>query len=364
MYDVVVVGGGVIGLSIALELRPHNSVLLIDRADTGKGASWAAAGMLSPQSEADADDAFFQLCMQSLRLFPQWAAALLSASGIDPECDNSGLIVLASADSDLRILEARCRWQKDAGFKAEMLDPDGVRQLEPAVTLNQCGGLLLPAEFQVHPRSLAASLRAACERAKVVIRTHKEVDAVVTDGARVSGVRVGNETVAARQVVIAGGVWSSSIEGLSPQIPLAPRKGQILSVAAPARMFRHMLRWAHSYFVPRRTGELVIGATNEDVGFDRTLTPAGVGRLLAEAQQISSHVGSFPIREMWTGLRPATPDSWPVLGASSVDRLFYATGHYRNGILLAPITASIICALLRGKSPPVPIDAFSPARFA
>jgi glycine oxidase len=132
---------------------------------------------------------------------------------------------------------------------------------------------------------------------------------------------------------------------------------------APPNAFHHMIRCGHSYFVPRRDGELVVGATNEDAGFDRSLTPAGVGRLLMDAQHISSYVGSYPIKETWTGLRPATPDGLPVLGESAVEGLLYATGHYRNGILLAPITAAIISAIQRGNPPFVSIDAFSPSRF-
>ncbi len=363
MYDVVVVGGGVIGLSIARELRASSSVLIIERDLTGQGTSWAAAGMLSPQSEADADDPFFQLCMRSLGMFSAWADEIRASSQVDPECDKTGLLVLASSEADVAILRARYDWQHAAGFPVQMLEPWEVRQREPLITVDVHGALFLPSDYQVAPRPLVEALRVDCLDQNVEVRTHTIVEAVVSENGRATGVRIGDETIEARSIVIAGGVWSASIHGLSPRIPLSPRKGQILSLTAPSGAFSHMIRWSHSYFVPRRDGELIVGATNENAGFDRTLTPAGVGRLLTEAQQISSHVGSYPIRETWTGLRPATPDGWPVIGPSDIEGLFYATGHYRNGILLAPITAAIVASLIRGEPSPVPIAAFAPGRF-
>src|SRR5207247_6663469 len=149
---------------------------------------------------------------------------------------------------------------------------------------------------------------------------------------------------------------------LKPRIPISPRKGQILSLAMPAGAFRRMIRWGHSYFVPRSIGELIVGATNEDVGFESSVTPAGLGRLLADAQAISSHVGTYPILETWTGLRPATPDGLPILGPAARPGVYYAAGHYRNGILLAPITASIIRDLVENRRPAVSIDAYAPSR--
>jgi glycine/D-amino acid oxidase-like deaminating enzyme len=148
-----------------------------------------------------------------------------------------------------------------------------------------------------------------------------------------------------------------------PRIPVVPRKGQILALEVKSPLFRTMIRWDHVYFVPRPGGELIVGATNEDAGFDRSITPAGVGRLLADAQQLSSHVGNLAIKEMWTGLRPATPDGLPVIGRAGVDGLIYATGHYRNGILLAPLTASAVGKILTSPGTPNPVQACSPRRF-
>ena len=177
-------------------------------------------------------------------------------------------------------------------------------------------------------------------------------------------VHLGQATLEASSIIVASGVWSAEIAGLDPPIPVYPRKGQILALSMPPGAFRRMIRWGNSYFMPRSPGELVVGATNEDTGFDLSNTPAGLGRLLNDAQQISSHVGTYPILETWTGLRPATPDGLPIIGPSAISGVYYATGHYRNGVLLAPITASIIADLIENRRPSIAIDSYSPSRFA
>jgi glycine oxidase len=255
-------------------------------------------------------------------------------------------------------------WQRAAGFAAELLSAEEVRELEPLLTLPLVGGVLMPSEHQVTPRSLLKSLRSACIARGVEIRTGCRVLEVMRSGNRVEGVRVDADHIPAGSVVIASGVWSGDIAGLDPPISLHPRKGQILALATRGQRFRRMIRWEHVYFAPRPGGELIVGATNEDAGFDRSLTPAGIGSLLAAAQELSSNTAGYPIAEMWTGFRPATPDGLPVIGRASLEGLFYAAGHYRNGILLAPITASIIAGAVGGKIPDLDLDAFAPARFA
>jgi glycine/D-amino acid oxidase-like deaminating enzyme len=246
------------------------------------------------------------------------------------------------------------------------LSAEDTLKLEPNITMPIAGALWLPGEQQVVPRKLTESLLQACAAGGVEIRSGQRVDKILARGGRVEGVSVGGENVSAGKVIVASGVWSPEIAGLDPLIPVYPRKGQIVSLAMPERLFNRMLRWGHAYAVPRHAesgGELVVGATNEDVGFDRSLTPAGIGSLLAEAQRVSSHTASWPILEMWTGFRPATPDERPVIGLSNIAGLIYATGHYRNGILLAPVTAAIVTALVTGGAPPLPLEAFSPSRF-
>jgi len=365
MHDVIIVGGGVIGLSIARELALHSkSVLLLDRGNTRDATSWAAAGMLAPQSETEIASAFFDLCMASARLYRDWTNHLHEESGIDPEFADSGLLFVASTEEGLCRLKRSLEWQQSMGLKGELLSPEATVQLEPHLTLSLTGAVFMPDECHVTPRRLLEALAGACAGKRVEIQTGVRVLEVLQAEGRVTGVRTPSEQFAAPNVVIASGVRSPEIQGISPAIPVSPRKGQILSLTSDARAFRHMIRWEHAYMVPRRSGDLIVGATNEDAGFDRSITPAGVGSLLQRAQQLSSHIADLPIGEIWTGLRPATPDGLPVIGKAGVEGLFYATGHYRNGILLAPITAVSVASVVENRTAPVLLDAFAPARFA
>jgi len=365
MHDVIIVGGGVIGLSIARALAAGGrNVLLLDRGNPRDAASWAAAGMLSAQSESEAPGPLFELCLASARLYPSWVRELHEESGVDPEYADSGLLFLASSEEALCRLQRMAEWQRAAGLQVERLTPAEVASLEPQLTLPIVGALHMPEDCHVTPRRLLEALTGACAVKRVDIRTGIRVLEIIREDTKACGIRTATESFRAPLIVIASGVRSAELSGLSPALPVSPRKGQILSLVSNPPAFTRMIRWDHAYMVPRRSGELVVGATNEDAGFDRSITPAGVGSLLERAQQLSAHVGALPINEMWTGLRPATPDGLPVLGKASIEGLIYATGHYRNGILLAPVTAAAVAALAENRSFPTPLDAFAPLRFA
>jgi glycine oxidase len=255
-------------------------------------------------------------------------------------------------------LRRRYEWQKEAGFDVQLLSSGEVSKLEPLLTAPVATAVFMPGERSVTPRRLVSALRESCLKRGVDMRLGLHVEEIAKNA-----IRVGHMTLEAEHIVVASGVWSAAFRGLNPPIPVYPRKGQILSLGMPAGAFRHMIRWGHSYFMPRLSGELVVGATNEDAGFDMSNTPAGLGRLLTEAQQISSHTGNYPILETWTGLRPATPDGLPILGPSAIPGVYYATGHYRNGVLLAPATAAIIGDLIRNGRTDQIIEPYSPSRF-
>jgi glycine oxidase len=318
--------------------------------------------MLAPQSEADLKDPLFDLCTISLHLYRDWASQLQEQTGVDPEYEEPGLLYLATSEKSLEVLKSRMIWQREAGFDSELVTPEGIRRMEPHLTLTVAGGVYMPGEYQVTPRRLIEALRAACQIRKVEIRKGFRVHEIIRQGDRVEGVRTDSGSIKADTIVIASGARSSEIAGLCPRLPITPRKGQILSLITPAPMFQRLIRWEHAYLMQRRGGELVVGATNEDAGFDRSLTPSGIGELLQRVQQLSSCTAKLAIREMWTGLRPSTPDGLPVLGNAG-NGLIYATGHYRNGILLAPVTASIVADLVMNRLSPIALQPYSPARF-
>jgi glycine oxidase len=283
-------------------------------------------------------------------LYEEFVRGLVDETGIDcGYSDNEGVLTLATTEEGASMLQRRAAWQQKAGFPVELLAADDVRKLEPLVTAPVQRALFTSRERSVAPRRLVNALRESCLNRGVDIETGVNVHSV--------------DQFKAPNIIVASGVWSGELKGLNPPIPVQPRKGQILSLATPSQPFKRMIRWQHTYFVPRGSGEMIVGATEENAGFDRSNTPAGIGQLLTEAQQISSHVGAYPILEMWSGLRPATPDDLPIIGPSSIPGVFYATGHYRNGVLLAPVTALIIADLVEKRKPSTSIDSFLPSRF-
>jgi len=363
-YDVIVVGGGAIGLAIARTMAEDRCVLLIERGSIGRESSWAAAGMLCPQSEAEEDDPLLRLSLRSLATYRTFAAELLEETGVDIEYHDEGVLVLASDPPQYENLRRRCEWQQRARLDATMLSAEDVRRREPRLTLDIEGAMFCPGDHQIRPRRLLEALWKSCAIRGVEILEDVPVEAVVSVANHVEGVRASSGSFAAPTVILAAGAWASEIDGMFPKIRMKPRKGQILSLEMPGATFRHLIRWGRLYFVPRRDGELVVGATNEDCGFDRRPTAAGLSALLVDAQRLSSDVGHYPILETWAGLRPTTEDGLPAIGASGVEGLFYALGHYRNGILLTPVTAKIIDALTRGDTPEEELSVFSPLRFS
>src|SRR5262249_16550220 len=283
------------------------------RGATGQGTSRAAAGMLTPLSEADDQGVFFQLSRVSLAMYDRFVEEIRNESGLDVCYSTEGLLFVASCEDSATTLRRRYDWQHRAGFKVDLLSGDEARKIEPLITAPVLTALFMPDERSVAPRRLVNALRESCFKRNVEIRTGVHVDAISPNTVHFAHTRM-----QASSIVVASGVWSSEFQGLMPRIPVLPRKGQILSLGMPPGAFRRMIRWNAAYFVPRNTGELVVGATNEDSGFDLSITAAGIARLLTDAQAISSHVGSYPILEAWTGLRPATPDELPILGPSDV----------------------------------------------
>jgi glycine oxidase len=363
--SIVIVGGGVIGLSIAraLALRGLKDILLIERAELGQEASFAAGGMLAPQVEADENDQFLKLGCSSRDLYPAFAASLLEETGVDVELDDTGTLYLAFNEAEQEEILHRFEWQTDAGLIVEKLSAAEARTLEPCIGSDACAALRFPHDIQVENRQLVKALVVACERLGVFLVTSTVVNALRIEGTKVSGVETSRGFVSTDRVVVAGGAWTSAIKGL-PDITIEPVRGQMLCFRPPERFTRHVIYSPRGYLVPRRDGRLLAGSTAELVGYDKSVTDKGLDQIRQHVAEISPHVLTFPIAESWAGLRPRAQDNLPVLGpCGEIGGLVYATGHFRNGILLAPITAELIAAAIVDRTMSPLITAFTPERF-
>lgn len=365
--DVVVVGGGLIGSAVAREVALRGlRVVLFDAGSEPERASWAAAGMLSPQAEADRADDFLDLLLHSRSLYPAFVADVERESGLPTGYRAEGTLVVALTREDEIELRRRLDWQRAAGLEVEWLERDEVLRVEPAIAPGLLGALRFAGDHQVDNRLLAVALRAAARRAGVVVRDGVRVTGLVSAGGRVAGVELeGGGRVAAGWVVVAGGIASGELQGLPRPLPLRPVHGELLAVRSNPPLLRHVVDSPRVYLVPRSDGRLIIGATSEDIGVQRRTTEGGRRALLAAAVELVPELEQEPIVEHWSGLRPGTPDGHPILGTDpALDGLVIATGHYRNGVLLTPATARAVADLILGVPTAVDLSGFAPDRFS
>jgi len=366
---VVIIGGGIIGLAIARALaqRGVGGVRVIEKHRCGQEASWAAGGILAPQVEADEDDDFFQLARGSRDRYPDFVADLEAESGIDLGFDTTGTIYAAFTAAEEADFHARLEWQQSQGLAVEWLSGDEARRLEPCVSNQVRCALRFRNDHQIENRRLIDALLVANERRGVRLIQDCEVTALSADSGRIVGVETTNGFIPATWVVLAAGPWSSSINSPVPLplIDIIPVRGQMLCFKPPDKFARHVIYSARGYLIPRADGRLLAGSTTEEVGFEKQVTADGRQAIRSMALEIAPGLDSFPVIEAWAGFRPRAPDGLPVIGpARSVPGLIYATGHYRNGILLAPITAELIAeAIVTGKTSPL-LRSFSPDRFS
>ena len=366
--DAIVIGGGVIGLSIARALSQRGlRVTLIERARPGAEASFAAAGMLAPQAEADRADAFFELACAGRDLYPPTAAALSEETGIDIELERTGTLYLAFTEDDEKEIEHRYEWQSRAGLPVERLSGDEVRHLEPFVSEHVRGALRFPLDVQVENRRLVAALAAAAQKYGVRLLTGVNVESLRIARAGIEGVETSCGPVHAPVAIVACGAWSSFItspDSPVPRVRIEPVRGQILCFEAYARPARHVIYSPRGYLTPRLDGRLLAGTTTEYAGFDKRVTGGGLHAISTHALEIAPATKHLTLLDAWCGLRPRAEDEFPVLGGcAEVRGLYYATGHYRNGILLAPITGELIAeAITSGAVSPL-LAAFTPDRF-
>ncbi len=367
--DVVIIGGGVIGLAVARALarRGIRDVTLIERAGLGAEASSAAAGMLAPQAEADRADTFFYLTCRSRDMYPGFAADLLSETGIDIELETTGTLYLGFTEHDAHELRHRYRWQTEAGMPVQMLTPQEAHALEPNIGPDVQLALKFPFDTQVENRRLVTALSIANQQVGVRLITDTTVTSLHIEAEKISGVETTGGRIATENVVIAAGAWVSALgvpDKALPDIGIEPVRGQMLCLDANPPVARHVIYCPRGYVVPRRDGRLLAGSTTEFAGFDRRVTAAGIQSITNAALEICPIVSRLPLADSWAGLRPRAADGLPVLGpCAEITGVFYATGHYRNGILLAPLTGGILAAAIAGKFFDSALETFSPDRF-
>jgi glycine oxidase len=363
--DAVVIGSGLIGLGIARELAMRGAaVTVVDPNEPVRAASWAAAGMLAPYTEAIEQSALESLCKRSLSLYPAFVAALQAETGVDARLQLSGILEAAYDDAQWERLQQRAEALRAAGVRHQVLAADAARDRESALASDVRGALLVEGEGQVDNRRLGSALHAAALSAGVRVVADAGEVAIEADERRVRGVRTGYGFVSAPVIVNAAGAWAAEVPGL-PAIaspPVFPVKGQMLALTLPPDLVRGVTWVPGAYLVPRRDGRLLIGATVELVGFDLRITAQGMHQLLSAALRALPPLRDLGIVETWAGLRPGSPDGFPFIGRTALDGLYDANGHGRNGVLLAPVTAEAIADMVEGKPVAPDVKACAPQR--
>jgi glycine oxidase len=363
-FDVLVVGGGIIGLASAWRARLRGlSVAVLERGAIGEEcASTVAAGMLAPVAEAEFGDAgrhALDLGLRSARMWPEFAAELERAAGTEVGLRRSGTLLVARDADEARELERQLRFRESLELRVSRLLPSAARELEPALAPTVRLGLEAPDDHSVDPRRVLAALRRVCELAGVRLCEHAPVVRVEVEAAlgsaraRVAGVTLADGSrVCAPDVVLAAGAWTAEIDGIPEhaRVAVRPLKGQILRLRDPdgPGLLTRVLRFEGGYLVPRGDGRYVLGATVEERGFEPHATAGGVYELLRDARELIPGILELQIEELSVGFRPATPDNLPAIGRGALDGLVWATGHHRNGILLAPLTAELVAESLVG----------------
>lgn len=365
--EVLIIGGGIIGLSIARELhkRSVGKITIIERGKTGQESSFAAAGMLAPNAETDKIDVFFYFCRESAKLYPNFSAELFDETGIDIELDQSGTLYLAFNEKDVKEIHHRFEWQSKNGLEIAHLPAQEILKIEPFVSPKVCEGLFFPNDWQVENRKLMAALQIYAEKNQIKILENTDVNKLLINNGKISGVETEEGKLSAGQVILATGAWTTLIKSdkfLMPEIQ--PIRGQMLCFQSVQKQFSKVIYSPRGYIVPRSDGRILAGATVEKTGFDKSVTSAGIDSVLKTSFEIAPNLGQIKIIEKWAGLRPLSDDGFPILGAiPEIENLFIATGHFRNGILLAPLTAKILADKIAKNTENQYLRDFSPHRF-
>lgn len=359
-----------IGCSIAYELSLVGAkVVVLERDHLASGASGVAAGMLAAQVEAPFDDPFFALALQGRADHAPLAARLLEDVGLDVECRMTGILRIARTEAERVELQRRLRWQTAKGLRGEWIEPENLGEIEPLLSgvtgRLLAGGVLLPDEGQVRSPRLVQALAAASVKRGARFIEGAEVTGLDIAGDRVVGVRTASGVIAAETVVLAAGVWSADIgQRAGLNLPMGPVKGQILTLRTLHHMPRRIIWAGACYLVPKVDGELILGATEEDGNYDRRPTLAGMGHLTEAALEFLPWAGQLTVEGSWASLRPAATDRYPIVGrAPGLSNLILATAHFRNGVMLGPLTGRWVTRLILDNITGPEFADFGPERF-
>lgn len=372
--DVLVIGGGIIGLVTAWRAAQRGLRTAVADPEPGGGAARVAAGMLAAVTELHfGEETLLGLNLDSAARYPAFVAELAEATGHDVGYRSCGTLAVALDADDRAHLRELHALQTRCGLASEWLNGRECRRLEPMLAPGVRGGLRVDGDHQVDPRRLADALLLACERAGVVFHRALAERLTVAGGRARGAVLAGGEELTADQVVLAAGSLSGRLAGVPEEVlpPVRPVKGQVLRLRVPpayapflSRTVRAVVRGSHVYLVPRENGELVVGATSEELGWDTTVTAGGVYELLRDAHELVPGITELPLTETRAGLRPGSPDNAPLLGPSTLPGLQLATGHYRNGVLLTPVTGDVMAEALTTGALPDAARPFTARRFS
>lgn len=365
--DVLIIGGGIMGTSAAWELAAHGAnVVVLERSVPGAEASSAAAGILGAQAEAHAPGPMAELCFASRARYAKFAATLRKETQIDVGYRETGVLRVAFEREALNQLQRDTAWQTKAGQTVQRLTATSLSKLEPELSPRLSGGVRFAADSRVDPKALLRALHIAALARGVRFQTGAFVRRIKLTADRATGVVLddGSE-LEARNVVVAAGSWTSLIDGLGlPAGRVIPARGQIVELELPAPPLSNVVFGPGAYLVPRDDGRILIGSTVEFVGYQRDVTAGAVRDLLTHAIALVPALERASLRATWSNFRPYTRDQLPLIGPSKIGGLFLSTGHHRNGILLAPISAEIVRAAVLGQRAPLGLAAFSPERSA
>jgi glycine oxidase len=367
-FDVVIVGGGIIGCSIAFELSSRNlRVAVLDRQEMMQEASWAAAGMLSPAPDCPAAIPLVPLGRASLALYPQFIAAIEAHSWIRSGFRAGGTVEVLCHGEAERELSTLVALHHGLGLACEPLPLDEALEMEPSLGREVRAAAFLPDEASVNTRALNAAVLAASCAEGAMLFPGTEVATLIKYGSRCDGVKtMSGETFSAGHIVVAAGCWTSLIPEVAPYAPTQPVRGQMAALLHKGKPIRHVLRSERGYIVPRdqeTPQKLVVGSTLENAGYEKAVTSGGLENIFSAVNEILPSLAGAEILETWSGLRPGTPDQLPILGPTEIEGLAMATGHYRNGILLAPVTAKLIAEWITERRVSIDWESFSPSRF-